>query len=205
MPVTWALAVPTAHADASGRPIGLAGVTSTLGAYDIHRRDCARSPLHPVWWRVNTIGVDTMHGGAFGVDPVHVGTVHVPIMRHLQRACKGRLRGSWRRGCNSCRSCWIPGSWMCRCRTTQLLSPYSPGIPYFSMVLKIGCASRTLLEYKTPESNKSAPVITGSVKNRIGDSQLTIECLRCYKPREIERHALPRAQCRPEAPSTQSV
>src|SRR5262252_11039673 len=28
------------------------------------------------------------------------------------------------------RSCWIPGSWMCRCRTTQLLSPYSPGIPY---------------------------------------------------------------------------
>jgi Tn3 transposase DDE domain len=30
-------------------------------------------------------------------------------------------------------------------------------------------------------------VITGSVKNRIGDSQLTIECLRCYKPREIER------------------
>ena len=27
----------------------------------------------------------------------------------------------------------------------------------------------------------------GSGKNRIGDSQLTIECLRCYKPREIER------------------
>jgi hypothetical protein len=30
-------------------------------------------------------------------------------------------------------------------------------------------------------------VITGSVKNPIGDSQLTIECLRRYKPREIER------------------
>jgi hypothetical protein len=27
----------------------------------------------------------------------------------------------------------------------------------------------------------------GSVKNRIGDSQLTIESLQCYKPREIER------------------
>src|SRR5262249_61243804 len=53
------------------------------------------------------------------------------------------------------RSCWIPGSWMCRWRPTHLLSPHSPGIPYFSMVLKMGCASRTLLEYKTPESNKS--------------------------------------------------
>jgi transposase-like protein len=28
------------------------------------------------------------------------------------------------------------------------------------------------------------------VKNRIEDSQLTIECLRCYKPREIERTGL---------------
>src|SRR5262245_56128723 len=28
----------------------------------------------------------------------------------------------------------------------------------------------------------------GSVKNRIGDSQLTSECLRCYKPLEIERY-----------------
>jgi S-(hydroxymethyl)glutathione dehydrogenase / alcohol dehydrogenase len=28
------------------------------------------------------------------------------------------------------------------------------------------------------------------VKNWIGDSQLTIECLRCYKPREIERGSL---------------
>src|SRR5215510_5199510 len=28
----------------------------------------------------------------------------------------------------------------------------------------------------------------GSVKNRIGDSQLTSECLRCYKSLEIERH-----------------
>src|SRR5262249_18450467 len=27
----------------------------------------------------------------------------------------------------------------------------------------------------------------GSVKNRIGDSQLTSECLQCYKPLEIER------------------
>ena len=26
------------------------------------------------------------------------------------------------------------------------------------------------------------------MKNQIGDSQLTIECLQCYKPREIERH-----------------
>src|SRR5499433_3241601 len=23
-------------------------------------------------------------------------------------------------------SCWIPGSWICRCRTTQLLSPCPP-------------------------------------------------------------------------------
>jgi DNA invertase Pin-like site-specific DNA recombinase len=30
------------------------------------------------------------------------------------------------------------------------------------------------------------------VKNRIEDSQLTIECLRCYKPREIERPKLDR-------------
>src|SRR5262244_3419972 len=52
-------------------------------------------------------------------------------------------------------SCWILGSWMCRCRTTQLLSPHSPGIPYFSIVLKMGCASRTLLEYKTPESKRA--------------------------------------------------
>jgi hypothetical protein len=29
-----------------------------------------------------------------------------------------------------------------------------------------------------------------SVKNRIGDSQLTIECLDCYKPLEIERTTL---------------
>jgi len=33
----------------------------------------------------------------------------------------------------------------------------------------------------------ASPVITGSVKNRIGDSQLTIEVLRCYKPLEMER------------------
>ena len=30
----------------------------------------------------------------------------------------------------------------------------------------------------------------GSVKNRIGDSQLTIEFLDRYKPREIERYPL---------------
>ena len=30
-------------------------------------------------------------------------------------------------------SCWIPGSWMCRCRTTQLLSPFPPGSLSFSM------------------------------------------------------------------------
>src|SRR5262249_27020445 len=35
----------------------------------------------------------------------------------------------------------------------------------------------------------------GSVKNRIRDSQLTIEGLRCYKPREIERQQLP-CRCR---------
>src|SRR5262249_30939005 len=31
----------------------------------------------------------------------------------------------------------------------------------------------------------------GSMKNRIGDSQLTNECLQCYKPLEIERDRLP--------------
>src|SRR5262245_40794163 len=31
----------------------------------------------------------------------------------------------------------------------------------------------------------------GSVKNRIGDSQLMSECLQCYKPLEIERMAKP--------------
>src|SRR5262249_47820312 len=30
-------------------------------------------------------------------------------------------------------SCWIPGSWMCRGRTTPLLSPFPPGSPSFSM------------------------------------------------------------------------
>jgi len=35
-----------------------------------------------------------------------------------------------------------------------------------------------------------SPVITSSVKNRIGDSQLTIEFLDRYKPLEIERLAL---------------
>src|SRR5262249_3927943 len=33
----------------------------------------------------------------------------------------------------------------------------------------------------------------GSVKNRIGDSQLTIEGLRCYKPLEIERSSFAHA------------
>jgi CheY-like chemotaxis protein len=27
---------------------------------------------------------------------------------------------------NLIRSCWIPGSWSCRCRPTQLLSPFPP-------------------------------------------------------------------------------
>src|SRR5215510_10123846 len=30
-------------------------------------------------------------------------------------------------------SCWIPGSWMCRGRTTPLLSPLPPGSPSFSV------------------------------------------------------------------------
>jgi hypothetical protein len=29
-------------------------------------------------------------------------------------------------------SCWIPGSWRCRCRPTQLLSPFPPGSLSFS-------------------------------------------------------------------------
>src|SRR5215471_17895649 len=33
----------------------------------------------------------------------------------------------------------------------------------------------------------ASSVITDSVKNRSGDTQLTIKGLRCYKPREIER------------------
>jgi hypothetical protein len=36
----------------------------------------------------------------------------------------------------------------------------------------------------------------GSVKNRIGDSQLTSECLRCYKPLEIERQVFSLTQPR---------
>ena len=44
---------------------------------------------------------------------------------------------------------------MCGCRTTQLLSPHPHGISYVSMILKRGCASRTPLEYKTPEAKKS--------------------------------------------------
>jgi hypothetical protein len=51
-----------------------------------------------------------------------------------------------------CGSCWIPGSWMCRCRTTQLLSPFPPGSLSFSIRR---CASRTMVEHKTPESSKS--------------------------------------------------
>src|SRR5215467_14133738 len=40
----------------------------------------------------------------------------------------------------------------------------------------------------TPSTWLSFSYDHGSVKNRIGDSQLTIESvLRCYKPREIER------------------
>jgi hypothetical protein len=34
-----------------------------------------------------------------------------------------------------------------------------------------------------------SPLITSSVQNRIGDSQLTIEFLDCYKPLEIERRS----------------
>ena len=52
-------------------------------------------------------------------------------------------------------SCWIPGSWMYRCRTTRFLSPSPPRIPYFSTALKMSSESRTRLEHKTPESNKS--------------------------------------------------
>ena len=52
-------------------------------------------------------------------------------------------------------SCWIPGSWMSRWRSTRLLSSSLPGSPYFSKALKMSCASRTTREHKTPESNKS--------------------------------------------------
>ena len=62
-------------------------------------------------------------------------------------------------------SCWIPRPWMYQGRTTQLLSPHSPGIPYFPMVLKMDCASRTLLEYKTPESNNPTTSLVGKSFN----------------------------------------
>src|SRR5215831_17281258 len=52
-------------------------------------------------------------------------------------------------------SCWIPGSWMCRCRSTRILLPSPLGSPSFSMALKMSPAARTTLEHKTPESNKS--------------------------------------------------
>ena len=52
-------------------------------------------------------------------------------------------------------SCWIPGSWMYRWRTTRLVSPSPPCSPSFSMAFKMSDDSRTTLEHKTPESNKS--------------------------------------------------
>ena len=54
-------------------------------------------------------------------------------------------------------SCWIPGSWICRWRTTRLLSFSRSLSPYFSIALKMHCDSWTTLEHKTPESNKSVP------------------------------------------------
>src|SRR5215467_302989 len=53
-------------------------------------------------------------------------------------------------------SCWIPGAWRCRWRTTRLLSFSLPGSLYLSIALKMSHDSRTPLEHKTPESNKSA-------------------------------------------------
>src|SRR5262249_220385 len=55
-----------------------------------------------------------------------------------------------------------------------------------------------LFQMRNNRNGWASPVITGSVKKRIGDSQLTIECLRCYKPREIERFALRYRRMSPE-------
>ena len=49
-----------------------------------------------------------------------------------------------------------------------------------------------VVQMRNHRHGRAAPWITGSVKNRSEDSQLTIEGLRCYKPREIERPVLPR-------------
>src|SRR5215831_12605215 len=45
-----------------------------------------------------------------------------------------------------------------------------------------------VVQMRNHRHGRAAPWITGSVKNRSEDSQLTIEGLRCYKPREIERN-----------------
>src|SRR5215831_18167663 len=85
---------------------------------------------------------------------------------YCSRAWRPTMRGSfldrvhwarWRHEVQSLRagSCWIPGSWMCRWRTTRLLSFSLPWSPYFSIALKMSYASRTTREHKTPESNKS--------------------------------------------------
>jgi hypothetical protein len=64
-------------------------------------------------------------------------------------------------------SCWIPGSWISRWRTTRLLSSSLPCSPYFSIALTMSCDSRTTREHKTPESNKSVKKTSVSQIRRI--------------------------------------
>ena len=66
---------------------------------------------------------------------------------------------AFERGCS-----WIPGSWMCRWRTTRLLSCFLSCSPYCSLALKMRHNSRTMLEHTTLESKNSVGHICQNAK-----------------------------------------
>jgi hypothetical protein len=69
-----------------------------------------------------------------------------------------------------------------------LQKPIFPAQPMDVRLTRFGVEE--VVEMRHHRHGWASPVIPGSVKNRIGDSQLTIEVLRRYKPLEIERTSL---------------